>query len=557
LSLVLFFAVVLVYQPVWYGGFTWDDDDLITANPSIIGPLGLKEIWTTHAADICPLTITSFWVEHALWGLAPLPYHLTTVCLHGACAVVLWRVLRSLAVPGAWLGAALWALHPVLVDSVAWITEMKNTQSGLFFLLSILFYLKFRQTPDDGNRARGRPYVLSLVFAALAMASKSSTVVLPVVLCLCAWWSERRWNGRNLTALAPMFLMSMAAGAVSIWTQRRNGAEDPHWVLTWPQSLVAAGDAVWFYLGKLIWPRSLALVYPRWQIEADSWISYLPLLAVMIVLVVWWSRRRSWARPWFFAAACFLVALLPVLGLVSMTFSRYSLVADHFQYLAAMAPLALAGAGMARWADFAPVEKSWLYSTLGAGVLLILGLLSWQRAWVYENDETLWTDTLTRNPDCWVGHNNLGSFLRRKGELDQAMSHFERAAEINPNYAEAHNNLGNALVEMDRTDEAIPEYEKALAIRPAYAEAHNNLGIALGQKGRLAEAIVQFQQALEIRPDLGAVHTNLAVALFKAGRMAEAVAQFQEVVRLHPDDGNARINLARARALAERTPGSK
>ena len=190
-GLLLVLAVILVYTPSWWAGYLWDDDVVVTENPVIVGPLGLKEIWTTSAADICPLTITTFWVEHALWGLAPVPYHVVNVLLHGVSAVVLWRVLRALQVPGAWLGAALWALHPVQVESVAWISEMKNTESGLFFLLSILCFVRWLK--DRGSGA-GWNYGLALLFAALAMASKSSTVILPVVLCLCAWWLKGRWQ---------------------------------------------------------------------------------------------------------------------------------------------------------------------------------------------------------------------------------------------------------------------------------------------------------------------------------------------------------------------------
>ncbi len=205
-GLILILSVILTYTPVWQAGFIWDDDAHLTANPCIVGPLGLKEIWTTSAADICPLTLTTFWMEHALWGLGPLPYHLVNVLLHGACAVLLWRVLRSLRVQGAWLGAALWALHPVVVESVAWITEMKNTESGLFFLLSILFYVRWLRSRDlDRRSGGGWNYALTLIFAALAMASKSSTVILPVVLCLCAWWMEGRWRWRNVARVLPSF----------------------------------------------------------------------------------------------------------------------------------------------------------------------------------------------------------------------------------------------------------------------------------------------------------------------------------------------------------------
>ena len=235
-GLLMVLAVMVTYQPVWRAGFVWDDDGYVNVNTYLVGPLGLKDIWTTSAADISPLAKTTFWVEHALWGLAPLPYHLVNVLLHGACAVLLWRVLRSLQVPGAWLGAALWALHPVEVESVAWISEMKNTQSCLFYLLTILFFVRWLRAGENHGRGHGN-YVLTLLCAALAMASKSSTVILPVVLCLCAWWVEGRWQWRHLMRLAPLFLMSVVASAITIWprTPDMTAIADPQWARSWPE----------------------------------------------------------------------------------------------------------------------------------------------------------------------------------------------------------------------------------------------------------------------------------------------------------------------------------
>ena len=509
-GLILVLAVILVYQPLWRAGFIWDDEPVVTANTCIVGPLGLKEIWTTGAADICPLTLTTFWVEHALWGSAPVPYHLLNVLLHGACAVVLWLVLRSLRVPGAWLGAALWALHPVQVESVAWITEMKNTESGLFFLLSILFFVRWLRAQDlNGRTSGGWNYALSLLFAALAMTSKSSTVILPVVLWLCAWWMEGRWHWRNLARLVPIFLMSIAAGVVSIWTQKLQlpTGTDPQWVRTWPERLVTAGDAIWFYLGKLVWPHPLIAVYPRWVIDAGRWVSYLPVLAVIIVLLILWRNRGTWSRSWLFAFAYFLAALLPALGLVDNYIFQYSLVFDHFQYLASMGPLALVGAGLARWEDFVIPGRSWGQSALCAGLLLVLGMVSWQRAWVYENQETLWTDTLAKNPNCWVGHNNLGLVFFHKGQVDKAIEQYQKALQIYPNYDLAHNNFGAALFHKGEVDGAIEQYQKALELNPNYVAARANLaGVLLSQASRFLEqkqldaALDKVNSALKIAP---------------------------------------------------------
>ena len=283
-GLILVLAVILAYQPVWYAGYVWDDDGRLTENPCIVGPLGLKEIWTTAGADLCPFVYTTFWFEHALWGLEPLPYHLVNMLLHATCAVLLWKILRHLSVPGAWLGAALWAVHPVQVETVAWITEMKNTESCFFYLLAILFFVKWLQAGKEEKPGNAWNYRLMLIFAALAMASKSSTIVLPAVLGLCAWWVEGRWNWRHLLTLAPTALMAIFPSVVTVWTQTvmatGEDAEEVRFVRSLPERIAAAGDAVWFYLGKLIWPHPLMFIYPRWKIDPGVWYEWLPLGAV-------------------------------------------------------------------------------------------------------------------------------------------------------------------------------------------------------------------------------------------------------------------------------------
>jgi len=582
-GVILILAVVLAYQPMWRAGFIWDDQVYIVNNPYVKGVSGLKAIWTTSAADISPLTFTTFWLEHALWGSAPIPYHIVNVLLHGVCAVVLWRVLLRLEVPGAWLGAALWALHPVLAESVAWITETKNTQSGLCFLLSILFFLKgLKGRGPEKPSGRGWNQAFSLIFAALAMASKSSAVILPIVLCLCAWWMERRWSWQNLVRLGPMFLMSLATAAVSMWTQKLQlaGGSDSQWVRTWPQRLVTAGDAVWFYLGKLVWPHPLITGYPRWQIDGGRWTAYLPLLAVIVVLFIFWRNRETWSRPWFFVFAYFLAALLPILGLVDNYIFRYSLVFDHFQYLASMGPLALAGAAMARWADLVLPDRRRLQAILGAGVLLLFGLLSWQRAQAFQSEETLWTDTLSSVPNSWMAHSglgaaflngdrddeaivqlqaalvinprdvrshcNLGHALYKKGRVDEALAQYAVTLTMNPNYPKAHYNLGAALLKMGREDEAIAQFQAALEIDPDDAEAHYNLGLALLQKREIDEALAEFQRALVSNPGYAEAHYNLGLVLFRAGRMDEGIVQLQKALEIKPGYADAHNNLGNA-----------
>jgi tetratricopeptide (TPR) repeat protein len=438
-------------------------------------------------------------------------------------------------VPGAWLGAALWALHPVQVESVAWITEMKNTESGLFYLLSTLFFLKWLGAGKAGERIQGDwNYVLTLVFAAMAMASKSSTVVLPAVLCLCAWWIEGRWQWRNLARVAPIFLMVLVSVAVSIWTQKLEGGIDPSMARAWPERFATAGGEVWFYLSKLVWPYPLITVYPRWKIDAGQWSSYLPLLAVIAGFSILWIKRGLWARPWFFVMAYFLVALLPVLGFVDHYFLQYSFVADHFQYLASMGPLALIGAGMGRLSDFIAPAKSWPRAAIATGVLLILGLLSWQKAWSYESDETLWNDTLALDPNSWVGYDNLGNALVREGKLNLAVEQYQKSMAINPTYAHTLSNLGTALSAIGRVDEAIVHYQKAIEIDPGNSIIHYDFGNILFQKGDMDGAMAQFQKAVDLHQDYAAAHNNMGNVLLREGRMDEALAQFQRALEIDP-----------------------
>ena len=550
-GLLLLLAVLAAYGPVWRAGFVWDDSSMLTANPCIAGPLGLRQIWTTHFADICPLALSALWLEHALWGFSPAPYHVVNVLLHAAGAILLWGVLRRLRVPGAWLGAALWALHPVEVESVAWVAELKNTLSGVFFLGAVFFYLRWRGARDPGGRARaGWPlYGWCLLCAALAMASKSSTVVLPAVLGLCVWWLEGRVRWRRAVSLGPLVLLAAAASVLSLWTQRASLAlaTDARWARPWPGRLVAAGEAVWFYLGKLLWPHPLISIYPRWHVDAGRWPEWLPLLAVVAALsLLGWGRGSPWGRAGFFAGAYFLVALAPVLGWFDNTGFRYSLVFDHFQYLASMGPLALAGAGIVRLARLTLPGRAWWPSAPAAAVLLVLGTLCWQRSEAYRDEETFWTDTVAKNPDCWSGHGNLGSALLLQGQLDAARAQYEQALAINPDYAEARSNLGVILLRQGKVEEATAQVTRAVASNPHSAEAHNNLGMIFLRQGKITEAIAQVEQAVAINPYYAEAHSNLGNALFAQGRADEAIAEYGRALAINPEYAFVYFNLGNA-----------
>ena len=388
-----------------------------------------------------------------------------------------------------------------------------------------------------------------ILFATLALASKSSTVVLPLVLGLCAWWMDRGWRWRrNLLHLTPLLLLSVLTGVVTLWTQKGEGAFDPEFALGLAGRLVVAGKVVWFYAGKLLWPHPLIFIYPRWQINPADLAAYLPTLALVSLMIVLWRQRDRWARAPFFALAFFVAALLPVLGLVDTFFWRYSFVGDHFQYLAGMGPLALAGAGLHTGLGALGKPSRWLLPGIGSLVLLALGLLTWRQCAQYQNDEVLWTTTLRRNPASWIAHNNLGIELdHQPGREAEAIAHYEETLRLRPQHARAHNNLAQNLAKIPgREHAAIAHYEEALRIDPGLGWAHHNLAALLAVRpGRRAEAISHYEAALRLMPESAETHYNLAIELGKSsGREAEVLAHYQAALRLRPDLAAAHYNLA-------------
>jgi tetratricopeptide (TPR) repeat protein len=544
-GLALLLLCVVVYTPVWQAGFVWDDNAYIVDNSNLIGLHGLEQIWTTSAADVSPLSLTTFWVEHALWGLTPGPYHFVNVLAHGACAVVLWRVLLSLRVPGAWIGAALWAVHPVEVESVAWVTELKNSESGICFLLAILYFVRWLRAPSSAGRVAGKwDYPLALIFAALALACKSSTVILPPVLCLCAWWIEGRWRWRNLKITAPFFVLAALDGIITFFIVRGqlSSLNNLRWEATWPQRFVTAGEAVWFYLGKVLWPHPIATMYPGWLRPSVSVLSLLPFVAVVAVLFFLWTQRHGPLRGTFFAFAYFVVALVPVLGFIQHYILQYSLVFDHFQYLASMGPMALIGAGILRVSEYLFAERRAWMALLPAAMIAALGVTSWERTWVYQNAFTYWGDALAKNPQAWVGNEILGAELIKAKQTEAGMAQLQRSIAIYPDYEPAHKYLGDAYLDLGRTDAAVAEYKQAVMIRADYTDARVNLGGALLLQGKVDEAIDQLREALKTHANFQA-HVDLASALYTKGDLDGAISEFREARALNPENAGVKHSL--------------
>jgi tetratricopeptide (TPR) repeat protein len=539
---------IAAYQPSLRNGFIWDDDDHFVKNPAMSAPDGLRKIWSSLAVSrYYPLTLTTFWVQRRLWGLNPMPYHAVNIALHAANAMLLFLLLRRLDVRGAWVAAALWAMHPVNVESVAWVTELKNVQSGVFFFLALLCYLQFEQ------QIRPSWYAAALVCFAAALTSKPSTVIFPLVLLLCAAWQRRHLSWTDILRSVPFLLLSVGMSLLTIAEQKRHIEGDTQeWSLTIAQRLMIAVMDLWFYLGKLLWPVDLTFVYPRWSTQPDALSLILPLGGLVAASIfLWRHRERLWARAGMFGFGYFAVALLPVLGFVNVYYFRYSFVADHFQYLASIGPLALAVSCTATF-----LRRRIFQNSAAAVVLAGLAAVSARRCEVFAKSETLWRDTIKRNPGCWMALTNLGAVEFDAGRTDQAMELYERALSLNPQSVEAHVNKGLALARIGKAEEAMAEYERALRIWPNSVEAHNSLGVALVQTGKVTEAIEHYEQALRINADYLPTHNNLGLALVQAGRAGEAIEHYEQALRIEPNNSQVHNNLGQALVQVRKVPAA-
>lgn len=560
LGALIVLIVILAYLPALRGGFVWDDGDYVTNNQLLHSLNGLWQIWSVPSAtpQYYPLSFTSFWVDYHLWRLNPLGYHLVNVLLQALNAILLWTVLRRLNVPGAWLAAAIFAVHPVNVETVAWVTERKNLLAGFFYLCSALACLRFwlPDTAAVAGRAAGffetsagslgnwKFFWLALFFYLCALLAKTAVIALPAAVLLVVWWKRGKTGWREFLPLAPFFAVGMVMGLWTVWVEKHLvHAAGSEWALSFPERCLIAGRAVWFYLGKLLWPHPLIFIYPRWEMNTAQPLAYLPVLALIVSLVMLWLGRRGRALPVLVTLAYFLALLFPVLGFFNVYFFRYSFVADHFQYLAGIGPLSLAAAGITLALNRFTKTGPFLKPVFCAALLLLLGTLTWRQCGMYSDLETLWRVTLSRNPASWLAHNNLGDLLLKQNRREEAFEQFQLALQIKPDNEKIWFNLGDAFSAEGQRDKAVKCYRKAIEINPNYFNALNNLGSALAAEGRFEEATGYYLRARQIEPTSFITLKNLASAQAATGRLEEAIGNYRQAIQINSNDPDTYIYL--------------
>ena len=544
-----------VFSPAFSGTLIWDDDAELTLNPVLRDPAGLLKVWAApNLPDYFPLKSAVQWVQWHLWGDRVLFYHLTNVALHLLAAMLLWRLFAGLGLKLAWLGALLFAIHPLTVESVAWISELKNVLSLPLLLLAMLAYLDWdegRARPlgppgrsRTGNETLGRSAtfpIKALLWFLAAMLCKSSVVMFPVVILLYAWWRRGRVAWEDWRASLPFFGVALVLGAVTLWFQTTRAIaslELPRGGLLWHGACAAVATVFYFFKGLL--PLDLMPIYPNGG-EKRVWFQPLVCGCLLAGGLGWlWHRRAADGRGALLGAGFFLINLIPVLGFATMSYSRISRVADHLVYLPLIGLIGLAAAALGR------IASGWAQGLIGVALVLWFAPESRRYAGIFRDGETFWSYAIAHNPQAWLADNNLGTILDRRGELPAAVAHFERALRSNPRYAEAENNLGNARLRQGREAEAIEHFHRALSFKPDYAEAYDDLGDALVQTGRLPEAIAAFGEALRLKPAYANAYSNRGLALTGLGRKAEANADFVRALELDPRLVEAHLNYGRA-----------
>jgi tetratricopeptide (TPR) repeat protein len=577
----LAFATIVVYRPAWNGGFVWDDDFYVTKNSLLTAPDGLRRIWFSleSPSQYFPLTYTSFRIERSLWGLKPAGYHWVNILLHTANALLLWRLLTQLRVPGAWLAAGIFALHPVQVESVAWITEQKNVLMAFFFLLALLAWTRFikpNQQPIERSNALGKQrakeviqadklnplswrfYWLALIFYLLALCSKATACTLPAALFLILWLQKKRIGWRCVLQIAPFVVLGLAMGLMTIWWERYHQFTlGPMFAFGPVERLIVATHAAWFYLGKLFWPAKLTFIYPQWTLDPSTPFSYIWLVAGIVLCAAIYFARRYVGRSVEVAVVFFVATLSPVLGFIMLYTFRYTFVADHYQYVACIGPIALVSAGLVKLTNSVSYGSRFL-SALAVLLFSALGLLTWRQSASYRDSATLWRTTIDKNPGCWMAETNLGSDLLGGGDVEGAIAHLERSLRLKFDLPESHNSLTYALFRKGDADAAIAEAHIALNLDPDNPDTRAALGMALMTKGLLDEAIAQLSKAVEvfpsysdaryktvdILPNYSHAHYNLAVALAEKGETADAIAHYEKAIEAKPDFFEALSNLA-------------
>ena len=572
---IILFLTLVSYHPATEGEFIWDDDNYVTNNYTLKSITGLRDIWFKPSAipQYYPLVHTTFWIEYHLWQLNPLGYHLSNIFLHLISAILVWNLMSTLTIPGAWLIGVVFAIHPVHVESVAWITERKNVLSGFFYLLSCIAFVKYinsnRQTTDK-HAPRYALYGVSLFLYLCALLSKTVTCTLPVTIVIILWWRDEFVSRRTIIHLLPFFVIGTILGLFTVHLEKYQvGAHGAEWDIPFLGRCIIAGRALWFYLGKIVWPQNLTFIYPRWDISSDIWYNvYFPLSFMGLLGVLYLSRNR-WGKGPLVTLLIFGATLFPALGFFDVYPMRYSFVADHFQYLASIPIIATIVVGIvtanvyskavkftgqkARVSRIPMVPLRLLQVTLVFLTVSTLGYLTWNRCHAFENAEALWLDTLAKNPKAWMAHNNLGLLYANRNLTKKAVHHYEQAIAVKPDHTYAYNNLAMEWEKQGNPELAKYYFQKALELAPNDINLLNHCGNFFARQHEIEKAKILYNRALKITPSAVSTLINLGNLFAQIEDYGAALNYYAEALSRNPNLAEAHFNMGNVLSFQKRT----
>jgi Tfp pilus assembly protein PilF len=539
LIVLLVAAALTANLPALPGAFVWDDEVAIAKNPLVTGAASLPYIWfSADQPDYWPVSYSTLWLEWRIWGAFPPAYRLVNMLCHALNVVLLYWLLSRLDVAAAWLAALIFAIHPVTIEAIDWIIQCKTLLATGFSLATVLLVLDAHQ---HGRRAS---YWAGLATFVLAMLSKTSAVSTPVVLLALFWWRNRSLARRDVLFTLPWFAIALALGAAGVWFQKFHAiagevVRDDGFL----SRLLIAARAVWFYLSKALFPVRLSFVYPRWQLDVTAVSSYLPLIALLALFAFLVFYRHRWPAP-LAAAGSYVALLFPALGFSNIYFMKYSLVADHWQYQALPAVIALLVGGIAWLLAAAPAfEKPAIgLAAVCCGTLFIA---SFSRAAIFGggDNERLWRDTLAKNRSSHLAYSKLATLLAARGDWTQASGNFEKAVELDPADIQSRLDLGRTSYLSGKPAVAEVQFREVLRRQPKSVAALSNLALTLSAQGRTADAEATYRQALAIEPRNPGLLSALGALLCQLGRTDEGTALLEQAVALEPRSVSARYNL--------------
>lgn len=541
---LIILITLLAYFPALLGDFVWDDASAIKGNLLIKLNNGIWYIWFSpsfNASEVhyWPLVYTVLWIEYHLWGNNPFGYHLVNLVLHIFNAILVWLILRHLLARWAWLAAMIFAIHPVHVESVAWIIELKDVLSGMFYLLSLLLYLHFVKSKNW--------YLcgISLVLFIFALLSKSITVSLPLAILLLLWWKNIEIKKYTIFTLLPFFIIAVifAIGDVAFC---RHQQVDVNMGFSFIERIIIAGKSLWFYAYKLFIPVHLLPIYPRWNISALSLLGYIyPLTAAALILLLW-RRRQTLGKGPLVSVLYFAITLGPVLGFIDFGYMEISFAADRFQYLASISLITLFASGTSTFIQNIKSNQPWIKYAIISILLLALGVGTWYQSALYKDIRTLFNYSVSKNPDSPKAYYVMGYKLFNENNLEEAKELFLKAIEVDPNFIEGYNNLGNVYLKQGDVNRAIAYFKEALRINPSHSEALNNLGFISVQNGNIKEGIKYFKESLRSDPYYLKAINNLGIVLVREGKTDEALQYYSKAISKFPLDGTTQANFGYA-----------